>query len=73
VLNGTVTDSANPLTIAGSGFGMQGDGTPADSAVTEWQDFATTPTGSTVKFPVAGGDSMSSKRMPDIQTELLPR
>jgi hypothetical protein len=40
VLSGTVTDSSSPYTVAGSGFGVQGDGTPADSAITEWQDYA---------------------------------
>jgi len=40
VLKGSVTDSANPHTVAGSGFGLQGDGTPADSTVTEWQDYS---------------------------------
>jgi len=42
VLQGTLTDSSSPITIAGSGFGLQGDGTPADSTVNEWQDFAST-------------------------------
>ena len=40
VASGTVTDSSSPYTIAGPGFGLQGDGTAADSTVTEWQDFA---------------------------------
>ncbi|MFY9853009.1 MAG: chitobiase/beta-hexosaminidase C-terminal domain-containing protein, partial [Terracidiphilus sp.] len=40
VLSGTVTDSSSPYTVAGSGFGMQGDGAPADSIVSEWQDYA---------------------------------
>jgi hypothetical protein len=40
VLDGTVTDSSSPYTVAGSGFGLQGDGTPADSMVNEWQDYA---------------------------------
>ena len=55
VAKGTVTDSSSPYTVAGSGFGLQGDGTPADSTVNEWQDYsgglpAATPTFS----PVAG-------------------
>jgi hypothetical protein len=55
VAKGTVTDSSSPYTLAGSGFGLQGDGTPADSTVNEWQDYsgglpAATPTFS----PVAG-------------------
>ena len=58
VAKGTVTDSSNPYTISGSGFGLQGDGTPADSTVNEWQDYsgglpAATPTFS----PVAGSYS----------------
>jgi hypothetical protein len=40
VLKGTLTDSSSPNTIAGSGFGLQGDGTPADSTVNEWQDYS---------------------------------
>ncbi|MGD0680878.1 MAG: chitobiase/beta-hexosaminidase C-terminal domain-containing protein [Terracidiphilus sp.] len=40
VLKGTVTDSSNPYTVAGSGFGLQGDGTPADSTINEWQDYS---------------------------------
>jgi hypothetical protein len=40
VLKGTVTDSSSPYTVAGSGFGLQGDGTPADSIVNEWQDYS---------------------------------
>jgi hypothetical protein len=40
VLKGTITDSASPHTVAGSGFGLQGDGTAADSSVTEWQDYS---------------------------------
>jgi hypothetical protein len=44
VLQGTVTDSSSPHTVAGSGFGLQGDGTPADSAVSEWQDYGASPT-----------------------------
>jgi hypothetical protein len=43
VLKGTVNDSSSPHTVAGSGFGLQGDGTPADSAVNEWQDYSTNP------------------------------
>ncbi len=55
VSKGTVTDSSSPYTVAGSGFGLQGDGTPSDSAVNEWQDYsggfpAATPTFS----PIAG-------------------
>jgi hypothetical protein len=47
VLKGTVTDSSSPYTVAGSGFGLQGDGTPADSIVNEWQDYTGSSTVST--------------------------
>jgi hypothetical protein len=40
VARGTVTDSSSPYTVAGSGFGLQGDGIPADSTVNEWQDYS---------------------------------
>jgi hypothetical protein len=53
VLKGTVTDSSSPHTVAGSGFGLQGDGTPADSAVNEWQDHNGTPP--TNKCPTGSG------------------
>jgi hypothetical protein len=44
VLKGTVTDSsATPYTVAGSGFGLEGDGTATDSDVTEWQDYGAAP------------------------------
>jgi hypothetical protein len=39
VLQRTITDASSPYTVSGSGFGLQGDGTPADSTVTEWQDY----------------------------------
>jgi hypothetical protein len=55
VLKGTVTDSSSPYTVAGSGFGLQGDGTPADSTVNEWQDFSGgLPAATPVFSPVAG-------------------
>jgi hypothetical protein len=47
VLKGTVTDSTSPYTVAGSGFGLQGDGTVADSIVNEWQDYASSSSAST--------------------------
>jgi hypothetical protein len=47
VLKGTVTDSSSPYTVAGSGFGLQGDGTPADSIVNEWQDYSGSSTAAT--------------------------
>ncbi len=37
---GTVTDSANPLTVQGSGFTLVGDGTPANTQASAWQDYA---------------------------------
>lgn len=40
VSKGTVTDSSSTYTVAGSGFGLQGDGMPADSTVNEWQDYS---------------------------------
>ena len=49
VSRGTVTDSsASPYTVPGSGFGLQGDGTPADSTVNEWQDYSGTTSGSSL-------------------------
>jgi hypothetical protein len=54
VLKGTVTDSSSPHTVAGSGFGLQGDRTPADSAVNEWQDHSgSSPAGTTTLHPAA--------------------
>jgi hypothetical protein len=41
VAKGTVTDSSSPLTLAGPGFGLIGDGTAADSTITTWQDYST--------------------------------
>ena len=55
VARGTVTDSSSPYTIAGSGFGLQGDGTPADSTVNEWQDYSgTSPAPAPIFTPAAG-------------------
>ncbi|MGD0293351.1 MAG: chitobiase/beta-hexosaminidase C-terminal domain-containing protein [Terracidiphilus sp.] len=55
VLKGTVTDSSYPYTVAGSGFGLEGDGTPADSTVNEWQDYSgTSPAPAPTFSPVAG-------------------
>jgi hypothetical protein len=48
VLKGTVTDSSSPYTVSGSGFGLQGDGTPADSTVNEWQDYSSSSPSSTI-------------------------
>jgi hypothetical protein len=39
VQKATVTDSSSPYASGSPGFGIQGDGTPADSNVTEWQDY----------------------------------
>jgi hypothetical protein len=55
VLKGTVTDSSSPFTLAGSGFGLEGDGTPADSTVNEWQDYSGgLPAAAPTFGPVAG-------------------
>jgi hypothetical protein len=55
VLQGTVTDSSSPYTVAGSGFGLQGDGAPSDSTVNEWQDSSiSSPGGSLTSSPRTG-------------------
>jgi hypothetical protein len=55
VLKGTVTDNSSPYTISGSGFGLQGDGTPADSTVNEWQDYSgSSPSSSVTRSPGTG-------------------
>ena len=54
-LQGTLTDSSNPITIAGSGFGLQGDGTPADSTVNEWQDYSGSSPGTSLIFSTGAG------------------
>jgi hypothetical protein len=43
VQKATVTDSSSPYASGSPGFGIQGDGTPADSDVSEWQDYGATP------------------------------
>jgi hypothetical protein len=48
VLQGTVIDSSNPYTVPGSGFGLQGDGTPTDSTVKEWQDSSVSSPGTSI-------------------------
>jgi hypothetical protein len=55
VLEGTMTDSSSPITVAGSGFGLEGDGTPADSTVNEWQDYSGSSSGSSVIFSPGNG------------------
>jgi hypothetical protein len=55
VLKGTVTDNSSPYTVAGSGFGLQGDGTPADSMVNEWQDYSGASPAATPTFSLAAG------------------
>jgi hypothetical protein len=55
VLTSAVTDSSSPHTVAGSGFGLQGDGTSADSTVTEWQDYASSSPASMSVFHSANG------------------
>jgi hypothetical protein len=58
VAMGTVTDSSSPYTITGSGFGLQGDGTPADSTVNEWQDYSgSSPASSHTYSPGTGTSS----------------
>jgi hypothetical protein len=50
-----MTDSSSPITVAGSGFGLEGDGTPADSTVNEWQDYSGSSSGSSVIFSPGNG------------------
>jgi hypothetical protein len=57
VLKGTVTDSSSPYTVSGSGFGLQGDGTPADSTVNEWQDYSDSSPGVSIIFSPGTGTS----------------
>ena len=64
VQQGTLTDSSSPHTVAGSGFALQGDGTAADSAVTEWQDYAN---------PAPSNIAIKSRHLEPIRTTLLPR
>jgi hypothetical protein len=61
VLKGTVTDSSGPYTVAGSGFGLQGDGTPADSTVNEWQDYLGGMPAATPTFSPAAGTYTSAQ------------
>jgi hypothetical protein len=61
VLKGTVTDSSSPYTIAGSGFGLQGDGTPADSTVNEWQDYSGISPAPAPTFSPAAGPYISAQ------------
>ncbi len=61
VARGTVTDSSSPYTIAGSGFGLQGDGTPADSTVNEWQDYSGGLPAATPTFSPAAGVYISAQ------------
>jgi hypothetical protein len=65
VLKGTVTDSTSPYTVAGSGFGLQGDGTVADSIVNEWQDYASSSSASTTARLPASTDN-PARRAPMI-------
>jgi hypothetical protein len=55
VLQGTVTDNSSPYTVAGSGFGLQGDGTATDSTVNEWQDYSGGSPAATPTFSPAAG------------------
>jgi subtilase family serine protease len=59
VLMGTLTDSSSPYTVAGSGFGLQGDGTPADSTVNEWQDYSGSSPASSITYSPGTGTSGS--------------
>jgi hypothetical protein len=61
VAKGTVTDSSSPYTVAGSGFGLQGDGTPADSTVNEWQDYLGGLPAATPAFSPASGTYTSAQ------------
>jgi hypothetical protein len=61
VLKGTVTDSSSPYTVAGSGFGLQGDGTAADSIVNEWQDYTGASPAATPTFSPAAGTYSSAQ------------
>jgi hypothetical protein len=61
VLKGTVTDSSSPYTVSGSGFGLQGDGTPADSIVNEWQDYSGASPTATPTFSLAAGAYTSAQ------------
>ena len=61
VLKGTVTDNSSPYTVAGSGFGLQGDGTPADSIVNEWQDYSGASPSATPTFSLAAGAYTSAQ------------
>jgi hypothetical protein len=61
VSKGTVTDSSSPYTVAGSGFGLQGDGTPADSTVNEWQDYSGGSSGATLTHSTVTSTSGSSQ------------
>jgi hypothetical protein len=61
VLRGTVTDSSSPYTVAGSGFGLQGDGTAADSTVNEWQDYSGSTPSASLTFSPAPGQYTSAQ------------
>jgi hypothetical protein len=61
VQKGTVTDSSNPYTVAGSGFGLQGDGTSADSTVNEWQDYSSSSPAASLTFSPGTGIKGSSQ------------
>jgi hypothetical protein len=75
VAKGTVTDSSSPYTITGSGFGLQGDGTPADSTVNEWQDYSGSSSGGSIIFSPGTGKSgpvrtpTTGSRIPTMEVE----
>ena len=58
VQKATVTDSSSPYASGRPGFGIQGDGTPADSDVSEWQDYASASTNS--NCPTGSGSCMDN-------------
>jgi hypothetical protein len=68
VLQGSTSDSSSPYTVAGSGFGLQGEGTPADSTVNEWQDHSSSSTGASITFRPAGIPAQILKTSTSIPT-----
>jgi hypothetical protein len=69
VLKGTMTDSSSPITAAGSGFGMQGDGTSADSTVYEWQDYSGSALGGTLTHSTVTSTT-GSVRTPTVDAKI---
>ena len=73
VSKGTVTDSSSPYTVSGSGFGLQGDGTPADSTVNEWQDYSGTSAGSSLTHSMGTSRNASAQVGTKISRPILMR